>query len=139
LKWNDKSWPWTQRATNDVKAALSVPDAWKMQNDNVGISDAKAVDYPKPGPPRSDCPGCGELDLARDGLQLGSRSWNVLSVSGGANDAHFREVLEAYYGQGLVRDLFGSPSVCGWAPSVSGSASRGPPRSLDYARTPGKS
>jgi alpha-tubulin suppressor-like RCC1 family protein len=116
LKWNDRAWSWTQRATNDVNAALGVPDAWKMQNYNVGMSGAKAVDYEKSGPPTSKCIGCGELESATALLELAPRSWNVLSVSGGANDAHFKEVLEVFYGQASVRDLFGGP--VGWVGGV---------------------
>jgi hypothetical protein len=116
LKWNDKSWSWSQRATNNVNAALSVPDAWRMQNYNVGKSGANAADYLRPAEP--GCIGCGEQDRAIDRLQLAQSSWNVLSVGGGANDARFADVLKVYYKADGVRDLFGRNALASWVGGI---------------------
>ena len=97
LKWNDYDWAWPRRATLQINKELGVPGAWQMAQVSVARSGAKADDFTNQRQPSGSCPGCSQMRGALGSLQLAPGSWNILSISGGANDAEFADVLKTYY------------------------------------------
>jgi hypothetical protein len=116
---NDSSFAWGTRARNQLMMQLSVPPRWNMAILVLAHSGARTTNYSKPGPTDdATCNGCGEQDEMVSALQARSGSWNIVSISGGANDARFTDALSDFYtataGQGLpwsMTDRAGCPNT----------------------------
>jgi len=94
---NDTSFSWVQRARDQLMSRLSVPSQWTMLVDNVAHSGALAQNYTQAGPESNTCNGCGEKDEMVSALQARAGSWNIVSISGGGNDANLEGILHDFY------------------------------------------
>jgi alpha-tubulin suppressor-like RCC1 family protein len=107
---NDSTYAWATRARDQLMTQLSVPGQWRMQILVLSQSGALAQNYNQPGPQNdTTCNGCGEKDATVSALQAHAGSWNIVSATGGANDAHFGDRLKDFYsgtsGQGKPWDV----------------------------------
>jgi hypothetical protein len=106
---NDSEFSWVTKATQQLNANLHVPPAWKMQTKLLAHSGQSTAAIASTQAPQMV-----------DDLTQGQNSWNVVSVSGGANDINFGDTLEAYYKSSFFLTfgtppwalLHGGPEVC---------------------------
>jgi hypothetical protein len=89
---NDPAFSWVSdggdSAAAKLNARLGVPNKWRMRSVMLGISGAKTTDFGKDG----------QLAAMRDAIETHAGSWNVVSFTGGADDANFSAALRSYYG-----------------------------------------
>jgi len=106
-----------------------VPGPWRLGVANTAQSGASVAEYgtyqydctlPNTSGPCGETPGSdawgksGQVKRMRDELRARSGSWNVVSVTGGANDAQFEPVLTEYY-LGHIVSTFGEDWGRPWA------------------------
>lgn len=81
---NDAAFSWPCRLADLMSAGL--PTNWRMDCVNYAQSGAPAASY-----------GNAQIGLMRDELNRRSKSWDVLAISGGADDIDFKSTLRDYY------------------------------------------
>jgi hypothetical protein len=100
---NDSDFSWVQRATTRLNApngVPKVPSLWRMQPIVTAISGEPASSYSLPY--HDSFP---QATLMTQALSKLAGSWDVLSLTGGANDIDFAGVLRNWY----VTHRFGKP------------------------------
>lgn len=91
---NVPQFSWVTRATNQLNSDLHVPDNWKMKTDFLAHS----------GNSTSTVASTQAPQMISD-LTQGKNSWNIVSVSGGADDVDFAAPLVAFYEQHFISNL----------------------------------
>jgi hypothetical protein len=88
---NAPSFSWISDGTNSAAALLNArlkpPSDWAMTSDMLAQSGAKAADYGTDG----------QIAAMQSDIETHSGSWNVVSFTGGGNDANLRGILSNYY------------------------------------------
>jgi len=89
---NDQSYSWVSNspissAAADVNIRLKVPGEWSMSSDMLAKSGAKASQFAS----------AGQIAAMQSDIETHSGSWNVVSFTGGANDANLGGILRSYY------------------------------------------
>jgi hypothetical protein len=99
----DPGWSWVSRATillnvRQNHGTYVIPSEWLMERVVLARGGAKVSELGRSGSPSFLCPGCGQLDNLRS-LIGGSQasSWNIVSITAGADDVQFSDALRDYY------------------------------------------
>jgi hypothetical protein len=110
---NDVRFSWVTRAAALLNSRLRVPRIWRMTPNVIARSGALAKDFASSGPATDACTGCGEIDALKASLANFPGTWNVVSITGGANDVDFAGTLEVWYREQLFLAL--KPGAKPWA------------------------
>lgn len=92
---NDEAFSWVTKATDRLNEKLSVPEPWRMKPQVIARSGTAAQDFDKVQSEYDH----GQSALMTSLLTEVSPSWNVVSVTGGADDGNytFASALREYY------------------------------------------
>ena len=94
---NDGLFSWTDRASTLLNRSRAVPSPWTFQRDG-NISQSLTADVLAQSGSSTSGVINGQLPTALTLLARHSDSWNIVSVTGGADDVGFKNELEIWYG-----------------------------------------
>jgi hypothetical protein len=99
VKPNDEAFSWIRRTKDDINERLAPPPQWEMEVQDFAKSGATTTEFGDASKtPGSDAWAAGgQVAQMVNALEDHSASWNIVGLSGGADDAKFSDVLAKFY------------------------------------------
>ncbi len=101
---NDPAFSWVTKAAASFNSNLHIPTAWKITPDVIAISGKPTTEFGASGASPGSTAWAGQNQAGQLSVALYGRynSWNIMSMTGGANDKtdgqkNFKDILADWY------------------------------------------